>query len=65
MLNSGKKKSAIKKMNILTLELSEKKILNERKNHPPPPPCKLNGRSLTSFNKLGIEFDELSANEKL
>jgi hypothetical protein len=38
MLNSGKKKSAIKKMNILTLELSEKKILNERKTIPPPPP---------------------------
>ena len=28
MLNSGKKNSAIKKMNILTLELSGKKILN-------------------------------------
>ena len=64
MLNSGKKNSAIKKMNILTLELSEKKILSERKK-PSPPPCKLNGRSLTSFNKLGIEFDEQSANEKL
>ena len=30
MLNSGKK-------NILTLVLSEKKILNETKNHNPPP----------------------------
>jgi hypothetical protein len=27
--------------------LSEKKILNETKNHTPP--CKLNGRSLNSF----------------
>ena len=38
MLNSGKK------INILTLVLSEKKILNETKNHNPP--CKLNGQSL-------------------
>ena len=38
MLNSGKK------INILTLVLSEKKILNETKNHNTP--CKLNGRSL-------------------
>jgi hypothetical protein len=34
-----------KKINILTLVLSEKKILNETKNHNPPP-SKLNGRSL-------------------
>jgi hypothetical protein len=27
-----------KKINILTLVLSEKKILNETKNHNPPPP---------------------------
>ena len=39
MLNSGKK------INILTLVLSEKKILNEAKNHNPS--FKLNGRSLT------------------
>ena len=39
MLNSGK--------NILTLVLSEKKILNEKKNHTPSPPFKLNGRSLS------------------
>ena len=32
MLNSGKK------INILTLVLSKKKILNETKNHIPPPP---------------------------
>ena len=42
-----KKKSrfARQKKNILTLVLSEKKILNETKNHNPP--FKLNGRSLT------------------
>ena len=39
MLNSGKKFAlcATKKINILTLELSEKQILNETKNHTPPP----------------------------
>ena len=39
MLNSGKKfrASRDKKINILTLVLSEKKILNETKNHTPPP----------------------------
>ena len=47
MLNSGKKIRALcdKKINILTFVLSEKKILNERKNHNPP--FKLNGRSLS------------------
>ena len=39
MLNSGKKK------NILTLVLSEKKFLNETKNH------KLNGRSLRCMER--------------
>jgi hypothetical protein len=39
MLNSGKK--------FLTLVLSEKKILNETKNHNP---FKLNGRSLNVYN---------------
>ena len=48
MLNSGKKK-----INILTLVLSGKKILNKTKNHTPPPPCKLNGRSLTALFKKG------------
>ena len=43
MLNSGEKKScfARQKINILTLVLSEKKILNETNNHnlhPPPLP---------------------------
>ena len=39
MLNSGKKIRALrdKKINILTLVLSEKKFLNETKNHNPPP----------------------------
>jgi hypothetical protein len=38
MLNSGKKIRALrdKKINILTFVLSEKKILNETKNHTPP-----------------------------
>ena len=39
MLNSGKKIRAVpdKKINILTLVLSEKNVLNETKNHNPPP----------------------------
>ena len=43
MLNSGKKFSALrdKKINILTLVLSEKKILNETNNHNPPPPLQV------------------------
>jgi hypothetical protein len=46
MLSSGKKFAlcATKEINIQTLVLSEKKILNETKNHNPH--CKLNGRSL-------------------
>ena len=36
---------ATKKINFLTLVSSEKKFLNEAKNHNPPP-FKLNGRSL-------------------
>ena len=35
MFNSGKTFRATKKINIV---LSEKKILNETKNHTPPPP---------------------------
>ena len=40
MWNFGKKNRALrdKKINILTFVLSEKKILNESKNHNPPPP---------------------------
>ena len=46
MSNSGKKICTLrdKKINIQTIVLSEKKILNETINHNPP--CKLNGRSL-------------------
>jgi hypothetical protein len=46
MLNSGKKIRALldKKINIITLVLSENVFLNETKNHNPP--FKLNGRSL-------------------
>ena len=47
MLNSGKKIRTLrdkKKINILTLVMSEKIFLNESKNHNPP--FKLNGRSL-------------------
>jgi hypothetical protein len=58
MLKSGKKIRALrdKKINILTLVLSEKKILNETKNHNPPP-FKLNGRSLSGccFTPFGVE----------
>ena len=60
MLNTGKKIRALrdKKINILILVLSEKKILNETKNHnpppPPPPPLKLNGRSLTPWVSSNI-----------
>ena len=38
MWNSGKKCCVLcdKKINVLTLVLSEKKILNETKNHNPP-----------------------------
>ena len=48
MLNAGKKIHALRDnfFFILTLVLSKKKILNETKNHTPPPPYKLNGRSL-------------------
>ena len=51
MLNSGKKIRPLrdKKINILTLVLSDKKNRNETKNHNPlPPPFKLNDRSLTT-----------------
>ena len=38
MLNSGKNFAQGATKKILTLVLSEKKILNETKNHNPPPP---------------------------
>ena len=56
MLNSGEKKIALfatKKINILTLVLSEKKILNKTKNHNPP--FKLNGRSLNKVKKKSVQ----------
>ena len=59
MLISGKKIAlcATKKINILTLVLSEKKFLNETKNHNHPP-FKLNGRSLNNRvrNKIKTRF---------
>ena len=56
MLSSGKKFRATKKINILTLVLSEKEFLNETKNHNPP--FKLNGRSLIihkACNSAGLK----------
>ena len=47
MLNSGQKFRAFCNKKILTLVLSEKKILIETKNHNPP--FKLNGRSLRKY----------------
>jgi hypothetical protein len=53
MLNSGKK-IATKRINILTLVLSKKIFLNEKKTIAP---CKLNGRSLIElFRQCGIFF---------
>jgi hypothetical protein len=54
MINSGEKNWALrdKKINILTLVLSEKKILNETKNHNHKPPTPLNGRSLRVVHYL-------------
>ena len=48
MLNSGKK-FATKKINILTLVLSEKKFLNETKNHNPPLQVKWSVPKKTNF----------------
>ena len=71
MLYSGKKFRALrdKNINILILVLSEKKILNETKNHSAPPPFKLNGRSLIlwwndSLNNYG-RYSKCSSAEKL
>ena len=61
MLNSGKKNSRLarqKKINILTLVLSEIKTERNKNPYPPPPPCKLNGRSLKKFLRpLGFSDD--------
>ena len=58
MLNSGRKFRALrdKKINILTLVLSEKKFLNETKTITPPP-FKLNGRSLNLSRYFCEGFD--------
>ena len=63
MLNSVKK-ICDKKKTILTLVLSEKKYLNETKNHNPP--FKLNGRSLTiNLMNLNTCFITLSTNSSV
>ena len=46
MLNSGKKNFSRNKKKYFNSRVVRKNILNEAKNHNPPPPCKLNGRSL-------------------
>ena len=53
MLNSGNKFGVLrdKKKYILTLVLSEKKILNETKNHTPP----LQVKWSVPYNLMGIE----------
>ena len=64
MLYSGKKFAlcATKKINILTLVLSQKIFLNEKQKTipppppPPPPPFKLNGRSLSVFEKRSNKY---------
>ena len=43
---------ATNKNNILTLVWSENKFLNETKNHNPPTPFKLNGRSLNTLKNM-------------
>ena len=54
MLNSGKKIRALRdKKKILTLVLSEKKFLNETKNHNPPP----SRHSLISLTHINLPRD--------
>ena len=64
MWNYGKKIRALrdKKINILTLVFSEKKVLNETKNHNPP--FKLNGRYLRCNWKTSMK-NKLSNDRKL
>ena len=63
MLNSGKKFRALrdKKNKYSNSRVVRKKtILNETKNHnPPPPPFKLNGRSLMSIRQKSSYFYQL------
>ena len=57
MLNSGKKIGATKKINILTLVLFEKKNSERNKKpYPPPPPFKLNDRSLRPIKSNQIKI---------
>ena len=61
MLNSGKKirASRYKKINILTLVLSEKKFLNETKNHDFFLGAKQEGLTIVHFlNKLTVSCKE-------
>ena len=55
MWKCGKKFRATKKINILTLVLSEKKILNETKNNNPPSPLKLNGRCRSIYDYYRVD----------
>ena len=66
MWYSGKKIRALrgKKINIPTLVLSEIFFRNETKNQNPPPPFKLNGRSLTVsvlMQKIKLHVQEICA----
>jgi hypothetical protein len=58
MLSYGKKIRASRDKNnkYSNSRVVRKKNLNEAKNHNPPPPCKLNGRSLRYINQLNIQF---------
>ena len=58
MLNPGKKLAlrATTKINILTLMLSGKKILNETKNHNPPLQVKWSFSNIIYTNKMNISF---------
>ena len=53
----------VKKINILTLVLFEKKFLNETKNHNPP--FKLNGRSLNKHQRIPKGQSKIDNPEKL
>ena len=53
MLNSGKKCRVMRdKKKIITLVLSEKKFLNETKNHNPPPPPALQVKWSVPYHRL-------------
>ena len=68
MLNSGKKFGASRDKIIkysTSCVVREKKFLSETKNHNPPPPFKLNGRSLTSSFISGLYVIETSNSVKI